>query len=60
MTSQLLTISYEKLFAPVYYQAWNDIFDGKFELRVHDREDVKTIIDNLKQVSGLQEVSQIM
>ena len=38
----------------------DDIFDGKFELRVHDREDVKTIIDNLKQVSGLQEVSQIM
>ena len=30
MTSQLLTISYEKLFAPVYYQAWNDIFDGKY------------------------------
>ena len=38
----------------------DDIFDGKLELRVHDREDVKTIIDNLKQVSGLQEVSQIM
>ena len=38
----------------------DDIFDGKFEIRVHDREDVRVIIDNLKKVSGLQEVSQIM
>ena len=25
-----LQISYEKLFAPVYYQAWNDIVEGKY------------------------------
>lgn len=24
------TISYKNLFAPVYYQPWNDIFDGKY------------------------------
>lgn len=30
MTSQSLTISYEKLFAPVYYQAWNDIVLGLY------------------------------
>ena len=36
------------------------IFDGSIELRVHDREDVKTIIDNLKRVADLKEISQIM
>lgn len=25
-----LQISYEKLFAPIYYQAWNDIVEGKY------------------------------
>ena len=38
----------------------DDIFDGKFEIRVHDREDVRLLMDNLKKISGLQEVSQIM
>ena len=38
----------------------DDIFDGTLELRVHDREDVKTIIDNLKAVRDLTEISQIM
>ena len=36
------------------------IFDGSIELRVHDREDVKSIIDNLKSVTDLKEISQIM
>ena len=45
---------------PVSITCDDDIFDGKFELRVHDREDVKEIIDNLKKVNGLQEVIQIM
>ena len=36
------------------------IFDGSIELRVHDREDVKTIIENLKSVADLKEISQIM
>jgi GTP pyrophosphokinase len=36
------------------------IFDGSIELRVHDREDVKSIIDNLKSVADLKEISQIM
>ena len=36
------------------------IFDGSIELRVHDRDDVKTIIDNLKSVADLKEISQIM
>ena len=36
------------------------IFDGSIELRVHDRDDVKTIMDNLKSVADLKEISQIM
>ncbi len=36
------------------------IFDGTIELRVHDRDDVRSIIENLKKVTGVQDVSQIM
>ena len=36
------------------------VFDGDIELRVHDRENVKEIIDQLKKIEGLQEVTQIM
>ena len=36
------------------------VFNGAIELRVHDREDVKDIINQLKTVEGLQEVTQII
>ena len=36
------------------------IFDGSIELRVHDRENVRQIINNLKQVADLKEISEIM
>ena len=36
------------------------LFDGSVELRVHDRDDVKAIIDQLKTIEGLQDVQQIM
>ena len=36
------------------------IFDGTIELRIHDREDVRQIIDKLKEVDDLKEISQIM
>ena len=36
------------------------VFDGTVELRVHDREDVQEIINQLKTVDGLQDVTQIM
>ena len=35
------------------------IFDGSIELRVHDRSDVKLIMDRLKKVDGIQEVMRI-
>lgn len=38
----------------------NGIFDGSIELRVHDRDEVKVIMENLKKIDDLQEVSQIM
>ena len=36
------------------------IFDGSIELRVHDRENVQAIINNLKKIPDLKEISQIM
>ena len=40
--------------------AEDGLFDGSIELRVHDREDMKAIISELKKIEGLQEVMQIM
>ena len=36
------------------------VFDGWIELRVHDREDVKSIMNSLKYIEDLKEISQIM
>ena len=36
------------------------IFEGSIELRVHDRENVQAIIENLKTIPDLKEISQIM
>ena len=44
----------------VFINCDDDIFSGKFELRVHDRDDIKIIMDNLKKIEGLQEVTQLM
>ena len=38
----------------------NGIFDGTIELRVQDREEVKTIMDQLKTIDDLQEVQRIL
>ena len=35
------------------------IFDGAIELRVHDRSDVKLIMERLKKIEGIQEVMRI-
>jgi len=44
----------------VTVSADDGIFDGSIEIRVHDREEVKIIMENLKLIEGLQEVQQIM
>ena len=36
------------------------VFDGTIDLRIHDRNDVKEIIDKLKEVDDLKEISQIL
>jgi GTP pyrophosphokinase len=36
------------------------IFEGTLELRVHDREDVRAIINGLKSVQDLKEISEIL
>ena len=36
------------------------MFEGTLELRVHDREDIRLIIENLKKVEDLKEISEIM
>ena len=41
-------------------QSNEGIFDGTIEIRVHDREEVRQIMDNLKAIDGLKEVVQIM
>jgi GTP pyrophosphokinase len=36
------------------------VFDGRIELRVHDRSDVAKVMKQLKQVENLKELSQIL
>ena len=36
------------------------IFDGQLEIRVHDRSEVKTIMDELKKIDDIKEVLQIL
>ena len=34
------------------------IFSGSIDLRIHDRDDIRVVIDRLKGITGLQEVKQ--
>jgi GTP pyrophosphokinase len=36
------------------------IFEGSIEIRVHDRNDVKIIMDSLKKIDDIQEIQEIM
>lgn len=54
--SDLMNVSIHK----VSITSEDGVFDGTFELRVHDRDDVKDIISNLMKIDDLKEVSQIM
>ena len=44
----------------VNFTAEDGIFEGKIEIRVHDRDEVKVIVDELKKIDDLQEVQHIM
>ena len=54
--SNQLSVDIRKLM----FTSEDGIFDGIIDLRVHDRDDVKDIIDKLKEVDDLKEISQIM
>ena len=38
----------------------NGIFDGTIELRVHDRDEVKVIVESLKKIEDLKEIQRIL
>ena len=44
----------------ILFTTEDGIFDGSIDLRVHDREDVKSIMDSLMTIEGLKEISQIL
>ena len=54
--SQQLSVDIRKL----TFTSEDGIFEGTIDLRVHDRDDVKSIMDSLKHVTDLKEISQIM
>ena len=44
----------------IMFTTEDGVFNGEIALRVHDCEDLKQIINNLKAVEGLKEISRIM
>jgi guanosine-3',5'-bis(diphosphate) 3'-pyrophosphohydrolase len=44
----------------VTFTANEGIFEGKIEIRVHDRDEVSEIVNRLKTITDMQEVQQIM
>ena len=44
----------------VTISADNGIFDGSIDIRIHDREDVRTIVEKIKNIDDLQEVTEII
>jgi len=53
--SQQMNVNIHK----VYITCEKGIFNGKFELKVHDRSDVKTIEKNLLQIDDIKEVKEV-
>ncbi len=54
--SEQLSVDIRKLM----FTTEDGVFEGWIDLRVHDREDVKSIIDSLKKIADLKEISQMM
>ncbi len=44
----------------VAFTADDGIFEGRIELRVHDRDEVRSIMGRLKKIADMQEVQQIV
>ena len=58
--SQVITSQFNVNIHKITISSNEGIFDGSIELRVHDRDEVKIIMDNLRKVKDLQEVQQIL
>lgn len=58
--SEVITEKLDVNIHRVTIDADEGIYDGKIEIRVHDRSEVSEIIDALKQIEDMQEVKQIM
>ena len=54
--SQQLSVDIRK----IVFTTEDGVFEGLIDLRVHDREDVRSIIESLRNVADLKEISQIM
>jgi GTP pyrophosphokinase len=54
--SQQLSVDIRRLL----FTTEDGIFDGSIDLRVHDCADLKQIMDSLKEVDDLKEISRIM
>jgi GTP pyrophosphokinase len=54
--SQQLSVDIRKL----TFTSEDGIFEGTIDLRVHDRENVRSIMESLKEVADMKEISQIM
>ena len=44
----------------VAFTADDGIFEGRIEMRVHDRDEVRSIMGRLKKIADMQEVQQIL
>jgi len=58
--AEVITSEFDVNIHRVTITANDGIFDGSIELRVHDRDEVRIIMENLKKIDGLQDVQHIM
>ena len=58
--SQVISSQLDTNIHKITIKADEGIFDGSIELRVHNRNEVKVIMEQLKKIDGLQEVQQIV
>ena len=58
--AQVLSKKLDVNIKKVTIQSDQGIFDGMIELLVHDRGEVKNIMDELKKIDGLKEILQIL
>ena len=58
--AEVITSEFDINIHRVTITANDGIFDGSIELRVHDRDEVRIIMENLKKIDGLQDVQHIM